>query len=661
MKRRRSAVLIVLAATLATGLLALGGSPPVHATFNYQHLTKMQKKLVSSELLNVLGPSSSSGQASVNGGDSGGPGGDGAGTRRPASYASASGASGAASNYIPGANGTCSANHGTNIKVNVNCLNISDADLQGRAQANNETSIAQDPLHPAHIVASDNDYVRGDGTCGSSYSLNGGQTWTNSTVPDIFSRGLGGNARQYWGGGGDTSVAWDTRGNAYLSCQVFNRGPGVTENADQSSAFLTFRSTGNNGASWNFPGRYAAVAFNTTGAPFEDKQLLTVDNNLGSPYQDRVYITWTEFAADGSAYIYETHSSDYGEHFSNRVLVSSDSPECINNFGGGTPLGQCNANQFSQPFVGKDGALYVTWANYNNQPTTGNNNHYQIFLAKSTNGGISFGSPVKISNFYDLPDCDTSQGVGADPGRTCVPEKGNSTRSVFRATNYPSGQVDPTDPSRVVVTFGSYLNKDSNAANGCVSTGFSAAGNPTYTGTKTFGACSNKILIAVSNNGGHTFIGSTDPRHEPVVTQGDAQKHTDQFWQWTAFTTNGTFAVDYYDRQYGTDEFTGSSDLSLSSSPGVHTFSVQRVTTSSMPPPTQFPGPFGGQFYGDYIGLTAVTDAHPLWSDTRQTDLFLCPTSATGPGNPPALCTAAAANGELANDQEIFTATVAVP
>ena len=30
-----------------------------------------------------------------------------------------------------------------------------------------------------------------------------------------------------------------------------------------------------------------------------------------------------------------------------------------------TPQGRCNANQFSQPFTGPDGALYVAWANYN--------------------------------------------------------------------------------------------------------------------------------------------------------------------------------------------------------------------------------------------------------------------------------------------------------
>ena len=72
-----------------------------------------------------------------------------------------------------------------------------------------------------------------------------------------FTRGdaFGGVARQYWQAGGDTSVAWDTKGNAYLSCQMFMRGTAVSNNPDQSSAFYVFRSTGTGGASWNFPAR----------------------------------------------------------------------------------------------------------------------------------------------------------------------------------------------------------------------------------------------------------------------------------------------------------------------------------------------------------------------------------------------------------------------
>ncbi len=297
--RRRVVVALASVSALAAAsvpVLVSGGSAQATA-FSLNKLNKIQQRLVSSELINELGPQNT---AAI-GGDNGA-GADGAPNTPPSGFATVTGA-GRPANYFPTGTGACSANFGTNIKVNQNCLNVTDSDLQGRGQANNETSIAEDPLHPTNLVASNNDYVRGDGTCGTAYSTDRGQTWNNSTVPDIFTRGtaFGGFARQYWQAGGDTSVAWDTQGNAYLSCQLFNRGNVASSNPDQSSAFVVFRSTGNNGASWNFPGRLVTSFFDRPGTSgvLEDKQLIAVDNHLGSPFQDRVYVSWTEFAADG--------------------------------------------------------------------------------------------------------------------------------------------------------------------------------------------------------------------------------------------------------------------------------------------------------------------------------------------------------------------------
>ena len=120
--------------------------------------------------------------------------------------------------------------------------------------------------------------------------------------------------------------------------------------------------------------------------------------------------------------------------------------------------------------------------------------------------------------------------------------------------------------------------------------------------------------------------------------------------------------MSYYDRQYGTDETTGSMDVSLSGSSTLQTFGVRRVTSSSMPVPTQFPDAQGNSvFFGDYTGLSAVDDAHPVWMDTRSPDLALCPgTGVTGV--PPKVCTfTSVPNGPVANDQDIFTSSENVP
>ena len=224
-----------------------------------------------------------------------------------------------------------------------------------------------------------------------------------------------------------------------------------------------------------------------------------------------------------------------------------------------------------------------------------------MLLAKSTDGGNTFSAPVKVSDYYDLPDCLTYQ--GEDPGRACVPEKGETHNSVFRATNYPSGAVNPENRREIVVTLGSYINRHSNEQNGCVPQGFNAdTFQALYDGVKTPGACNNDIVISRSTNAGQTFTGgSTNVRQLPATRAGDASR-ADQFWQWAAFDARGRLAVSYYDRDYGDDETTGFSDISLSGSRNGSDFDTTRVTSSSMPPPTQFEG----QFFGDYSGLSAA-------------------------------------------------------
>src|SRR5439155_14582047 len=121
----------------------------------------------------------------------------------------------------------------------------------------------------------------------------------------------------------------------------------------------------------------------------------------------------------------------------------------------------------------------------------------------------------------------------------------------------------------------------------------------------------------------------TDPRSlQTATTAPQATSH--QWFQWLAYARQARLAVAYYDRQYGSDETTGFSDFSVSGSNDLQHFGVTRATSSSMPPPTQF----AGVFWGDYTGLDVRNStAFPVWSDTRVRDIFVCPGSATGPGN----------------------------
>jgi hypothetical protein len=560
--------------------------------------------------------------------------------------------------YFPRSTAGCTYRLGSNTNMDTDCQNLTDIEFAGRGQAQNETYISEDHQHPGRLVGSSNDYRRGDAGCFGYHSGDNGRSFADTAIPFGFTvagPAYGGAARQYWGPGGDTSSAFDTRGNVYYSCQVFNRGVPVSTNPDLSSALLVFRSTANGGGSFDFPARVVTEQPDVTGSgtqPFLDKQLITVDNHRGSRFRDRVYVTWTTFAPDGTAYIYESHSGDFAETWSTPNVVSRTSGLCTRTFGIPTPQGTCNSNQFSQPFTAPDGTLYVVWANFNNS-VTGSDNRSQLLLARSTDGGKSFSSPTKVADYYDLPDCASS--TGQDPGVACVPDKRDNA-AFFRAANYPVGAVDPRHPERVAVTFGSYISNHSNESNGCVPAGFTDDLTASYTGVRDVGGCNNDILISVSRDRGASFTGgTTDPRRLTSVTGDRGQRTSSQWFPWADFTKSGRLAVSYYDRQYGDDELTGFSDFTLSGSDDLTRFRSRRVTTSSMPPPTQF----GGTFWGDYTGLAAYHGrAHPAWSDTRTPELVACQATAAGP---PTLCTHRDAGKVTANDQEAFTATVDVP
>jgi hypothetical protein len=665
MKRRlnRAFLLVPIAGLLVSAVTS--ASQPLTAGAAAPAMTKVEKRLYIG-----VGPDQFSTQTS--------------GAARSAASRPSSSAASPFSNYKPTSGGgpQCGLSLGSNVKVNQGCLNLTAPDLQGRGQAQNETAIAINPFNPQQLVAASNDYSLGDGLAGGiRHSSDGGKTWQDSSLPVEFTRGsdFSGNAtaRMYWQGGGDPSLAWDSRGNAYFAGLHFNRGSGVSDNPDYSSGVYVYRSTGNGGASWTFPGTPVATSFSPTtpasGVPLIDKPYMTIDNHKNSPFRDRIYVSYTNFAADGTAYIYEAWSSDYGRSFSAPVLVSQDSNLCPNFGYVGETLehgNRCDQNQFSDPFTGADGNLYVVYDNYNtaaaSDPTPNADNRTQVLLAKSTNGGVSFGAPVQVGFYYDLPDCGTYQG-GQDEFRACIPEQGAQQNSVFRAANYPSGAVDPTNNKRIAITYASYINQDSNASTGCTPNGVDTdAFVQLYNGVKT-AACANKILVSVSNNKGTSFSATgADPRKVTVVPQQAGQAHSDQFWQWSGFDNHGRIVVSYYDRQYGADITNASMDITLSTEGNGEgdnarssaedsqlSFASQRVTTSSMPSPTQFPDAQGNSvFFGDYAGLAVANTAHPLWMDTREPDLFDCGT------NPPSVCTATSANGKQANTEDLFTDSI---
>jgi hypothetical protein len=489
-----------------------------------------------------------------------------------------------------------------------------------------------------NIVASQNDYRRGDGNCGVDFSIDGGTTWGSTTAPMNFALPIldNGGARHYWTSGGDTSVGFDSSGEAYLMCQAFDRGFPTDERGPNAafgaSSFVIFRSA-DGGASWSFPGSYVATTTDSEGGTQSDvglldKQYMAIDSNPDSPFADRIYVVWANYdAAFTKSPSFLAYSDDHGNSWSTPAEISGKSEQlCPITFSSATDFA-CDESQFNMPFVGPDGAVYDVFINTNNCngasrvfgfdcPGPAGDNHNQILLVKSSDGGVTWSSPVKVSDYFELPDCFTY--TGFDFGRACVPTAPLSGVSIFRATNYPVGVAK--DATTVSVTLGSYINRHSNwsVLGNCTPAGIDTTTFLNlYNGVGNANGCNNDIVVSTSHDGGATFDGGTTPVFRlPSVSTERAGHLADQWWQWSALAPSDSMVTMYYDRRYGTDQSTGFMDVSLRASGGP----TIRVTNLSMPPGNDFPDVNGySTFFGDYSAVAVGSDgvAHPTWMDNR--------------------------------------------
>jgi hypothetical protein len=526
---------------------------------------------------------------------------------------------------VTGSSG-CVDNTGTNVRVNQECTNQSTT--LGRSQSQNETGAAVNPINLNNILASANDYRRGDSNCGVYFSLDGGRHWGGGVAPMGFTTPGFTAPRHYWTTGGDTSVGFDSSGEAYLMCQVFDRDSSTADNSTPfgASGFLLFRSA-DGGASWSFPGSAVALANGTgsDGIGLLDKEYMAIDANSGSAFKDRIYVAYVQYSTDfTSDPVHFEYSSDHGVTWHDSGVISGSSATlCPINFSG-APAGTCDANQFVDPFVAPNGDVYVVFQNFNNCsgslaafgfPCGGdpNDNHNQMLIVKSVNGGATFGPPVKVTDFYDLPDCFTY--TGQDFGRACIPTAPLSGTSIFRAEDYPSGVA--LSSTNIVVDFGSYLNAHSNPVRGnCAPAGISSSTFINkYTRVGVVNGCNNDIVESVSTNSGGSFTGASVPPWSLPSVNDEGSTLADQWWQWSAKNPAGADIVAYYDRKYGSDQSSGFMDISVAS-PSGHT----RVTSLSMPPSNEFPAANGySLFMGDYNAVAVGADGaiHPVWADTR--------------------------------------------
>ncbi len=185
---------------------------------------------------------------------------------------------------------------------------------------------------------------------GYSYSTNGGVTWAPSALLD--SNVLGGGLLR----NSDASVTVDTAGNFYITTIALN-------NSNGNTTLAIYKSTD---GGVTFP--LASTLFQGSS---EDKEMITTDLTPGSPFYNRMYISWSRLSL--SADIKVIRSTDMGGTWSAPANVSS-----------GT------TGQGSDPAVGANGEVYVVWVNANTWGTQ--------YFSKSTDGGVTFSTQTVVAS-----------------------------------------------------------------------------------------------------------------------------------------------------------------------------------------------------------------------------------------------------------------------
>jgi hypothetical protein len=474
----------------------------------------------------------------------------------------------------------------TNIRVNQDCSR--------RRQA--EEVVVVNPTDPDNLIAGQNDSRLGFNHCGYDFSNDGGKTWGDLLPPFWQFILADGHTADFCS---DPTVTFDSVGNAYIGGLLLD----ITAAAN---ALIAMKSNaGIDGAFYHSPVPGPFQTFNDTPVGVitndndpniaNDKPFIIADSHLGSIKKNNVYATWTRFAVTGvgvggDSPIVFSQSVDGGVTWSTPLEISGASPTCTVGSAEKNP-NACDQDQGSDPIVGPDGTVYVTFGN-GNTPGPGTNNQILIVscpMAADCSQSASWTTPVKVADLFDLQPVGPTG--GCPTGRNCLPP--NS----YRLDDFVEISLSVDNANRLFVAFADFRNGKAN----CM-------------GANPVPPCDNDVFYTFSVNHGATWSSA-----RKITPAGSAQ------WQpWSVVSPDGSkLFVAYYDRSYGTCEQTGCNDITLAEvvNPTSDEPSVghRRITTSSMPNLTAANNPAQAGFLGDYMWITLDAQGRPniVWADTR--------------------------------------------
>jgi hypothetical protein len=483
------------------------------------------------------------------------------------------------------------------------------------AATQNEPVIAVDPNNPNRLVAASNDYVTrtwtctvngtpcsalGDGYSGTYFSNDGGKTWCCvSTDPQHIGTLIPGVEHLVGGqydAGGDSNLAFGSNGNVYFTGLGFDR---LTAPNTVAVNRGTFDSSGS--LIWGPP---VFIGQTTSPSIFNDKPWTAVDSHASSPFQGRVYVSWTRFvfSAATGAYVQSpiifAFSTDGGQTFSTPELIS---PNVI-------------YSQGSHVMVGPDGTVYVLW-----DGDTRLGPFDSTWMVKSTDGGVSWSKPIAVAPLVDIS---------------------SPANAVFRVNSFPAGDVAPngnvyaawsTEALNTATSYG----VDSTCFSG-PSAGCHAA---VYWSKSTNGGASwttPQLAFPALDASTRTPIGYPVTQPDGSILNAPAPQRVDTFFPAVAISSQGNVYMSAYAADVvspwqtcakpATPTAVGRIDcLQLGNyiNNARLDYIVTDLTTSMTQTVTSHPinsrYQFGGGFIGDYTDLAVDSngDFHAIWTDTN--------------------------------------------
>jgi hypothetical protein len=446
----------------------------------------------------------------------------------------------------------------------------------------NETTIAANPLDPMNAVAGYHSYqmkesgrddnVRVVGTV--SVTHDGGATWSE-VIPPISP----------WQFSGDPALAFDSRGRLYLAAIADHEGPG----GSFTGPSVVVATSLDGGSHWEPPVTVArgtnSVSEKRGKGPllFNDKDFIAADAGTGSPFRDRVYVTWTGFESVFSPNnVFFTapvmlSSSDDGIHWTEgRAISGFNRSLCIAPFFAAP--GQCDVNQDSYPAVAPNGRVYVSFENFNTVAQS------QILVVSSGDGGATWNPPSRVDfvESFNLPISPDLEPV--------------LTGCRFRLSFKANTAADPSDATgrTVYVAFADNRNGTPDPVGGSFLTDLD-------------------VFLGRSTDGGATWS---------VVPVNRAPN--DQFFPWVSVAADGRVDVGYMDRSYSSGQAECRYGYSLTrlrfdASGGVASRTTTRVDSGLSDLGNSFWFGPNSRFIGDYTGITvdSLGRTWAAWTDQR--------------------------------------------